>query len=149
MSRHLTSFDSGAGRYVVTGVDVVVVEQDRALAQPIRRTLESGGCRTRWIDDGREAVTALAGGAEPALRPRVVLLGWDLPGIDGLGVLACMLGAGALKRTRVVMRADGASEADLRHARMLGVHEQVTEPSTVAELVAVVYRALRRSAEVP
>ena len=149
MPRHLTSLDPGAARDVVTGADVVVVEPDRAVAEPLCRAIESGGCRTRWLADGRQAVAELAGGTQPPLQPRVVLLAWDLPGVDGLGVLACMLGAGALERTKVVIRAEGASEADLRHARMLGVHEQVTEPSGVAELVEVVHRALHGSAKVP
>ena len=149
MPRHLPSLDSEAARDVVTGVDVVVVEEDGALAGPLCLALQSGGCRTRWLADGREAVSVLAGGAEPTLQPRVVLLAWDLPGLDGLGVLACLLGAGALERTRVVIRAERASEADMRHARMLGAHEQVTERLAVPELVEVVHRALRASAEVP
>lgn len=123
-------------------VDVLVVDDDEALAGLLVHALETRGYRVRWIDDGRAAVEAL-GGPRPALRARVVLLDVDLPGYDGLSVLRALGRDRVLERTRVVMLTVRAGEREVLDALELGATDHVAKPFSIPVLVQRVRRALR------
>jgi len=71
---------------VVNFVDIVMVDDDEALASLLLHALEGRGYRTCWLKDGQAAVDELVG-TSPPLRAKLVLLDVDLPGVDGIGVL--------------------------------------------------------------
>jgi diguanylate cyclase (GGDEF)-like protein len=121
-------------------VDVAVVEDDESLSQLLLHALETRGHTTRWIADGREAAEALAGGG--GLTARVVLLDWDLPGLDGLSVLRALAEAGVLRRSRVVMLTVRATEAEVLRTLALGAFDHVAKPFSVPVLMQRVERAL-------
>ena len=125
-------------------VDVLVVDDDEALAGLLVHALETRGYRVRWIDDGRAAVEAL-GGPRPALRARVVLLDVDLPGYDGLSVLRALGRDRVLERTRVVMLTVRAGEREVLDALELGATDHVAKPFSIPVLVQRVRRALREA----
>ncbi len=76
-------------------VDVLLVDDDETLASLLLHALENRGYTTRWLQDGLETVEAL-GGPNPTLRPSLVLLDVDIPGLDGIGVLRRMAREGFL-----------------------------------------------------
>jgi diguanylate cyclase (GGDEF)-like protein len=123
-------------------VDVLVVEDDEALARLLLQSLQTRGYRTRWIADGRAAADALLG-PRPAVRARLVLLDVDLPGLDGLGLLRALGAARVLDRTRVVMLTVRAVEAEVVQALELGAVDHVAKPFSVPVLLQRVRRALR------
>ncbi len=124
------------------GVDVLVVDDDEALARLLLHALETRGWRTEWIADGQEAVDALTG-ARPAVRARVVLLDVDLPGLDGLGVLRALGRERVLDRTRVVMLTVRTVEAEVVRALEQGAFDHVAKPVSLPVLLQRVRRALR------
>lgn len=126
---------SGAGV-----VDVVLVEDDEVLASLVLHSLETRGYVVRWLSDGQEAADALAGG----LDPRVLLLDWDLPGLNGLDVLATMAGSGKLDRTQVIMLTARSTEAEVLEALRLGATEHVPKPFSVPVLMQRLHRLLSR-----
>ncbi|MEJ7786667.1 MAG: response regulator, partial [Solirubrobacteraceae bacterium] len=125
------------------GPDVVVVEDDEALAGVLIESLETRGHRTRWLNDGQEAVAALSGAA-PEISPSLLLLDVDLPGLDGLSVLRRLARDDVLSRTRVIMLTARAGEAEVVEALELGAFDHVAKPFSVPVLMQRVRRALRR-----
>ena len=68
---------------------VLLVEDDEALGDMVRRGLESYGYGVRWTRDGAEAYDAASGGAFDAL-----VLDLMLPNLDGLTLLRGLRDAG-------------------------------------------------------
>jgi diguanylate cyclase (GGDEF)-like protein len=124
-------------------VDVVVVEDDDSVVDVLRLALESLGLTSRRLADGAEAVAAL-GGESPPLRARVILLDWDLPGLDGLSILRQLAADGRLPTTRVVMLTARTSEDETVKALEIGAFDFVSKPFSVPVLVERLRRALER-----
>jgi diguanylate cyclase (GGDEF)-like protein len=123
-------------------VDVLVVEDDPAIARLLQHALETRGLRNEWVGSGEKAAGLLTGPA-PELRARVVLLDVDLPGLDGLGVLRLLSQARMLERTRVIMLTVRTHEAEVVRALELGAFDHVSKPFSVPVLLQRIRRALR------
>ena len=134
---------AGSARSGSQHPDVVVVEDDPALASLLVESLETRGHRTSWLDDGQEAVAALAG-ASPDISPDLILLDVDLPGLDGLSILRRLAADGVLSRTRVIMLTARAGETEVLEALELGAFDHVAKPFSVPVLMQRVRRALKR-----
>jgi diguanylate cyclase (GGDEF)-like protein len=126
-----------------TSFDIVIVEDDEALGALLEHSLHTRGYTTIRVTDGAEAAERLAAD-DPALTARLVLLDWDLPGIDGLRVLRAMRESGALERTRVVMLTSRAGEAEVLKALEGGASDHVGKPFSVPVLMQRVRSALER-----
>ncbi len=126
-----------------TAVDVVIVEDDPVLGRLLEHALQTRGYRTRWITDG-DAAAADLGAAEPELLAPLLLLDWDLPGLDGLRVLQTLRERGVLERTRVIMLTARGSEAEVLEALEAGAVDHVTKPFSVPVLMQRVRRAMER-----
>jgi len=122
-------------------VDIVFVEDDPVLAALLEHALHIRGYSFRHLDDGLEAAAALAA-ARPEIVARVVLLDWDLPGIDGLRLLRRMAENGALERSRVIMLTSRSSESDVLEALAAGAIDHVAKPFSVPVLMQRVRHAL-------
>ncbi len=118
----------------VAMVDVAVVEDDEVLGELLMDTLDTRGCRTRWLKDGADAVGALCGD-DRTVRPSVVLLDVDLPGLDGVTVLRRLREDGALRRTRVIMLTARSSEEEVLEALELGAFDHVSKPFSMPVLM--------------
>ncbi|HEX2207241.1 MAG TPA: response regulator, partial [Longimicrobium sp.] len=123
-------------------VDVLVVEDDPAIARLLQHALETRGLRHEWVSSGERA-SALLTGPSPELRARVVLLDVDLPGLDGLGVLRLMARERMLERTRVIMLTVRTHEAEVVRALEMGAFDHVSKPFSVPVLLQRIRRALR------
>lgn len=123
-------------------VDVLVVEDDPAIARLLQHALETRGLRHEWVSSGERA-GALLTGAAPELRARVVLLDVDLPGLDGLGVLRLMARERMLERTRVIMLTVRTHENEVVRALEMGAFDHVSKPFSVPVLLQRIRRALR------
>jgi diguanylate cyclase (GGDEF)-like protein len=107
-----------AGAEAEAGCDVLLVEDSTVSAALVQHALGGLGLRVETIADGADAARRLTDTTIP--MPRVVLLDWELPGTNGLGVLRRMAEAGTLSRTRVVMltsRSGGAVRSSGRESR--------------------------------
>lgn len=122
-------------------VDVVVVDDDRALSNLLVHGLRARGYTVEWYADGALAAGALAG-AQPAVRPRVLLLDVDLPGLDGHSLLRQLAGDGVLEATRVIMLTLRSNEAEVLMALQSGAFDHVAKPFSMPILIERVRRAL-------
>jgi diguanylate cyclase (GGDEF)-like protein len=123
-------------------VDVLVVEDDPAIARLLQHALETRGLRHEWVSSGERAA-ALLTSPTPELRARVVLLDVDLPGLDGLGVLRLMARERMLERTRVIMLTVRTHEAEVVRALEMGAFDHVSKPFSVPVLLQRIRRALK------
>jgi diguanylate cyclase (GGDEF)-like protein len=122
-------------------VDVLVVEDDPALARLLLHALETRGYTSKWIADGREAAEALTG-SRPALRARLILLDVDLPGMDGHAVLRRLSRDRVLERTRVIVLTVRAHEAEVVQALEEGAFDHVSKPFSVPILLQRIRKAM-------
>jgi DNA-binding response OmpR family regulator/HPt (histidine-containing phosphotransfer) domain-containing protein len=124
-------------------VDVVLVEDDPSIVALLEHALDGRGLTVRHLGDGLQAATALAGDA-PTVVGRVVLLDWDLPGIDGLRVLRAMGRNGALEHSRVIMLTARAGEREVLEALEAGATDHVAKPFSLPVLLQRVRGAMLR-----
>lgn len=121
--------------------DVVIVEDDEALAELLEHALTLRGYSSRHLASGQDAARQLTG-VPPALQARVVLLDVDLPVLNGFGVLRQMAAAGTLSATRVIMLTARAGEREVLDALELGAFDHVAKPFSVPVLMQRISRAL-------
>lgn len=115
---------------------VLVVEDERELAEVLEAYLRQAGYRSEWAPDG---VSALA--LARHTRPDLVLLDINLPGMDGLEVLRALR---ALAPTPVIFITARADEVDRIVGLELGADDYVTKPFSPREVMARVRAVLRR-----
>ena len=123
-------------------VDVLVVEDDPALARLLLHALETRGYGSRWVNDGAEAA-ALLTGSRPVLRARVILLDVDLPGMDGHALLRLLARERVLERTRVIVLTVRSHEAEVVQSLEEGAFDHVAKPFSVPILLQRIRRAMR------
>lgn len=121
--------------------DVVLVEDDAALTEVLRRALETRGHRVYCLHDGREALDAL-GGRQPTLRAQLVLLDVSLPHLDGLTLLKRLGQDGVLRKTRVIILTFHTAEAEVLEALESGAFDHVAKPFSLPVLMQRIRRAL-------
>jgi diguanylate cyclase (GGDEF)-like protein len=122
-------------------VDVVLVDDDAALAGLLLHAMETRGYRACWLQDGQVAAETL-GELKPRLRARAVLLDVDLPGLDGFSVLRRLAHDGVLRRTRVIMLTMRSTETEVLAALELGAFDYVAKPFSVPVLMQRLRRTL-------
>jgi DNA-binding response OmpR family regulator len=119
--------------------DILIVEDDEAIATGLSLNLRLAGHATTIARDGDEALTAIE-----AHDYDLVLLDLNLPRRNGLEVLAATRESDNLVPVIVLSARDG--EFDKVAALRLGADDYVTKPFALAELLARIDAVLRRAA---
>ncbi|MGF1598808.1 MAG: response regulator transcription factor [Acidimicrobiales bacterium] len=115
---------------------ILVVEDERAIADAVVARLTAEGFRTVHAADGLSAVAAAAGE-----RPDLIVLDLNLPGFDGLEVCRRVH---AERRVPVVMLTARSDETDLLVGLGVGADDYLTKPFSMKELTARIRAVLRR-----
>lgn len=113
--------------------EVIVVEDDKTLADMIAYALESSGCQVTVYYDGAQALQQLVELPDDEVR-RVVLLSIDLAGIDGHTLherLQSVRPGGFL----VAFMSTRASEADQIRALRAGAVDYLVKPVSIQVLI--------------
>jgi signal transduction histidine kinase len=108
---------------------VLVVDDNREVAQTIAWMLEEIGHEYHLVHDGREAL-----GAAHDYRPDVVLLDIGLPGMDGYQVCRAFRQDEQLKRTPIIAQTGWGQLRDKTLASEAGFDRHLTKPVTLAQL---------------
>jgi len=117
---------------------VLVVDDEPAIRDIVRRYLEAEGLRVVEAADGEVALKLFA-----EERPSLVVLDVGLPIIDGVEVLRQVR---TLSMTPVLMLSARVEEADRVIGLSVGADDYVTKPFSARELTLRVKNLLRRSA---
>jgi len=116
---------------------IIVVEDDSALSEMIARWLDNDHHITEIVSDGAEALSRLK-----LYTYDLVVLDWNLPGMQGLDVLKQFR---ATKKTTPVLMLTGKSDIEDRVEGLnCGADDYLTKPFHARELLARIGALLRR-----
>jgi two-component system response regulator MprA len=120
-------------------VNVLVVDDERAVRESLRRALELEGYHVELAADGQEALDRLATDGEPD----AMILDILMPGIDGLEVCRRVRREG---RRLPVLMLTARDEVENRVAGLdAGADDYVTKPFALDDLLARMRALLRRT----
>jgi two-component system cell cycle response regulator len=117
---------------------VLVADDSRVVRVMLRRQLEARGLRVEEAEDGHQAVRLCR-----MLRPDIVLLDVEMPGLDGYTVLRILREDAELSDIPVVFLTAHAETEDVVRGLQLGAHDYLRKPFEPSELIARVSAALR------
>jgi len=123
---------------------VLVVDDDKAVRESLRRSLEFNGYDVTVASDGAEALAGLSAGAGSA--PDVVVMDVMMPRLDGIETTRALRAAGNDIPILVLTARDAVG--DRVEGLDAGADDYLTKPFALQELLARL-RALLRRATVP
>jgi two-component system phosphate regulon response regulator PhoB len=123
----------------MTSTRLLLVEDDRALADLVSFHFERSGYDVTRTGDGEEALIL----AEE-VKPDIVLLDWMIEGISGIEVCRRLRRRPATANTPIIMLTARGEESDRIRGFDTGADDYVTKPFSPRELVARVGAVLRR-----
>jgi two-component system response regulator QseB len=121
---------------------ILLVEDDRMIAEAVRKGLRGEGWAVDWVGDGSAALAAVAAAAEQAYD--LVLLDLGLPKRDGLEVLRALRGLGHHVPVLILTARDAV--ADRVKGLDAGADDYLVKPFDLDELAARMRALLRRQA---
>ena len=119
---------------------VLVVEDERDIADLVRYHVEKAGMRVVHAADGGTALRLAR-----AELPDVVILDLMLPGLDGLEVCRQLRREAATRRLPIIMLTARGEEVDRVVGLELGADDYVVKPFSPRELIARIGAVLRRA----
>jgi two-component system response regulator MprA len=122
------------------GVKILVVDDERAVRESLRRALDLEGYETELADDGGDALERLENGGS---EPDAVILDVLMPGIDGLEVCRRLRRNGS--RVPVLMLTARDAVDNRVEGLDAGADDYLTKPFALEELLARVRALLRRT----
>jgi two-component system response regulator MprA len=124
-------------------VRILVVDDERAVRESLRRALELEGYTVELAIDGEAALARLAANG----RPDAVLLDVLMPGVDGLEVCRRLRAAGS--RVPVLMLTARAEVQSRVSGLDAGADDYLAKPFALEELLARLRALLRRAVDGP
>jgi DNA-binding response OmpR family regulator len=121
----------------VTAKRVLVVEDERTIAEAVAARLRAEGFEVEIAGDGPGAVEAAL-----RIRPDAIVLDVMLPGFDGLEVCRRIQAERAVPVLMLTARDD---ETDMLIGLAVGADDYLTKPFSMRELTARVHALLRRA----
>jgi CheY-like chemotaxis protein len=115
---------------------VLLVEDNREIAEILNVVLESLGCITRVANDGPSAIAAAEG-----FEADLVLLDIGLPGMDGYEVARRLR---ATSTMRIVAMTGHGQPSDVQTSIEVGIDEYIVKPfgvQTIREMFALLERS--------
>jgi CheY-like chemotaxis protein/tetratricopeptide (TPR) repeat protein len=118
-------------------VAILHVEDEPAVAEPVRVTLEDEGWRVETCGDGLSALEKLSSGA----RYDVLIVDNQLPGIDGMELIRRTRAMAHRQQTPIIMLSAGDVETQAKRA---GANEFLRKPGDMPLIAETIARLLAR-----
>ncbi len=112
---------------------VLIVDDEPAILELVRFTLEDDRVRVLEASDGRAALDIAR-----AERPALILLDVRMPYLDGVEVCRQLRADATLRTTRIVMLTAADQEADRARGLAAGADEYLSKPFSPLALLALV-----------
>ena len=123
----------------MTGKRLLLVEDDRSLAELITFHFERAGYHVTRTGDGEEALILVE-----EVRPDLVLLDWMIEGISGIEVCRRLRRRPSTANLPILMLTARGEEDDRIRGLETGADDYITKPFSPKELVARAGAVLRR-----
>jgi signal transduction histidine kinase len=123
---------------VLTGADILVVDDNADMRRYISRLLVSAGATVRDASDGTQALQMLG-----ESKPNVILSDAMMPGLDGMGLLSALRADERLRSTPFILLSARAGEESRIGGLTAGADDYLVKPFTAKELIARVASQLR------
>ncbi len=120
---------------------VLIVEDEPAIAELIAVNLRHNGLQPIWAEDGDSAQREI-----DAVLPDVILLDWMLPGQSGLALARKWRADSRTKSVPIIMLTARGDEPDKVAGLDAGADDYITKPFSTQELLARIRAVLRRRA---
>lgn len=121
--------------------NILVVEDEPAIAELISLNLRHGGHSVRLAADGTQALAAVA-----AELPDLVVLDWMLPGESGVSLARQWRATARTQALPIVMLTARSEDRDVVQGLDAGADDYLAKPFSPAQLLARVRAVLRRKA---
>jgi two-component system response regulator MprA len=125
----------------MAGMRILVVDDERAVRDSLRRALELEGYEIELAGDGREALYRL----DSESQPDAIILDVLMPGLDGLEVCRRLRASG--NSVPVLMLTARDAVENRVEGLDAGADDYVTKPFALEELLARVRALIRRSTD--
>ncbi|MDQ3105326.1 MAG: response regulator transcription factor [Actinomycetota bacterium] len=122
----------------MTGKRILVVDDDRAVRDSLRRSLQFNGYEVETAADGAEALARV-----PSVRPDAIIMDVLMPRLDGLETTRALRHAGSQLPILVLTARDAVG--DRVDGLDAGADDYLTKPFALEELLARLRALLRRS----
>ena len=123
----------------MTNTRLLLVEDDRALAELVTFHFERSGYDVTRTGDGEEALILV-----DELKPDVILLDWMIEGISGIEVCRRLRRRASTANVPIMMLTARGEESDRIRGFDTGADDYVTKPFSPRELLSRVTAVLRR-----
>jgi len=117
---------------------ILIVDRDVAVVEPLRQRLGESGFVVRAITDGAAAVTAVA-----ERPPHLVIVDWNMPGLDAVELIQGVRRARPPQAIRLIILSALSGEQDVVTGLNLGADDYIAKPFSLREVVARVCVVLR------
>lgn len=113
-----------------SGIKTLIVDDQQTMRSLIRTSLHALGItQTRESPDGEEALRALL-----AAPTNLVITDFNMPKLDGLGLLRAIRAHGPIAKTAVIMLTGRADRELVQRAVQFGVNNYLVKPFTTQTL---------------
>lgn len=119
---------------------ILIIDDEPAIRELIRFTLESAGFSAREAGHAEEARQCIT-----TEKPALILLDWMLPGRSGIELAEELKKNSAYKKIPIIMLTAKGEETDKVKGLEAGADDYITKPFSPLELVARIKAVLRRS----
>jgi two-component system response regulator RegX3 len=116
---------------------ILLVEDERSIAEGLKISLEAEGFQIAWAKDGTEAL-----GTWERTRPDLIVLDLMLPGVSGTEVCRTIR---ARSDVPIIMLTARDTEVDRVVGLEIGADDYLTKPFSTRELIARIRAILRRA----
>jgi DNA-binding response OmpR family regulator len=112
---------------------ILIADDELHILELVRVTLEGDGVEVLTAVDGLEALDLAL-----TLRPEIVLLDVQMPGLDGLEVCRRLRSEPRLAGTSIIMLTAAAQAADAARGLAAGADHYLTKPFSPIRLLSVI-----------
>jgi CheY-like chemotaxis protein len=122
---------------LITNTDIFSVEDDSDFAFLMETAVQElkKPSTIQIVDNGKEALRILQELAINKLKPKLILLDLNLPGISGIDILKEIRSIPYLRYTAVVLFSTSDNVKDIEQSLEFGANAYVTKPSSYSDLI--------------
>jgi two-component system phosphate regulon response regulator PhoB len=125
-----------------TNKQILIVDRDLGMVEPLRHRLGESGFVVRAITDGAAAITAVL-----ERPPHLLIIDWNMPGFAALEVIQGARKARRPQPVRLIILSALADEEHIVNGLNLGADDYIVKPFSMREVLARVATLLRCHAQ--